>query len=78
MLTSVVVRSKDEAERLRLTLASLRRQTLRPEVVVVNDGSSDQTPEVLDEARGWLDLVVVTHASARGQVRNCLKFLAMK
>ncbi|MEO8487356.1 MAG: glycosyltransferase family 2 protein [Betaproteobacteria bacterium] len=67
MLTSVVVRTKDEGPRLRLTLASLARQTARVEVVVVNDGSSDETPAVLDEARASLDLVVVTHASARGR-----------
>jgi len=67
MLTSVVVRSKDEAPRLRLMLASLARQTLRGEVVVVDDGSSDATPQVLDEARKRLDLTVVRHAVARGR-----------
>jgi len=67
MLTSVVVRSKDEAPRLRLMLASLARQTLRGEVVVVDDGSSDATPQVLDEARDRLDLTVVRHPVARGR-----------
>jgi glycosyltransferase involved in cell wall biosynthesis len=67
MLTSVVVRTKDEAPRLRLMLASLAHQTLEGEVVVVNDGSSDATPQVLDEARGRLDLTVVTHATAQGR-----------
>lgn len=67
MLTSVVVRSKDEAPRLRLALASLARQTVRCEVVVVNDGSTDATAQVLDEARASLDLTVVAHATARGR-----------
>jgi glycosyltransferase involved in cell wall biosynthesis len=67
MLTSVVVRTRDEAPRLRLMLASLARQTRQGEVVVVNDGSTDATPQVLDEARARLDLTVVTHASAQGR-----------
>ena len=64
---SVVVRSKDEADRLRLTLASLARQTLPAEVVVVNDGSTDHTPTVLEEAACELDLRVVTHAAPHGR-----------
>lgn len=67
MKASVVVRSKDECERLRLTLAALARQTARAEVIVVNDGSSDATPEVLSEAAPALDLTVVTHREARGR-----------
>ncbi|MBV8601870.1 MAG: glycosyltransferase family 2 protein [Candidatus Eremiobacteraeota bacterium] len=67
MLVSVVVRTKDEAERLRLTLTSLACQSLEPEVVVVNDGSSDRTAEVLAEAASDLALRVVTHPAARGR-----------
>ena len=37
---SVIIRSKDEADRLRLTLTSLACQSEPPEVVVVNDGSA--------------------------------------
>ena len=54
MRASVVVRSKDEADRLRLTLVSLACQSELPEVVVVNDGSSDHTEQVLDEMRSEL------------------------
>ena len=67
MRASVVVRTKDEAERLRLTLESLAAQPALDEVVVVNDGSSDATPGVLAEAAARLPLTVVTHASARGR-----------
>ena len=67
MHASVVVRTKDEAERLRLTLTSLARQSVAAEVVVVDDGSSDRTPEVLAAAAGDLALRVVTHAAARGR-----------
>jgi glycosyltransferase involved in cell wall biosynthesis len=67
VLASVVVRTKDEAARLRLTLASLERQTARFEVVVVNDGSSDATPEVIADAARRLPLRAVTHATAHGR-----------
>lgn len=67
MNVSVVVRTKDEGDRLRLTLTSLSRQTQRAEVVVVNDGSSDHTTAVLDEAAGWLPLTVIHHETPRGR-----------
>jgi glycosyltransferase involved in cell wall biosynthesis len=50
MKISVVLRSKDEPGRLRLTLASRARQTTAPKVVVVDDGSGDHTPEVIAHA----------------------------
>jgi GT2 family glycosyltransferase len=65
---SVVVRSKDEAPRLRLTLASLGRQSAPCEVVVVDDGSSDHTPAVLAEAQArGLPLTAVRHATPQGR-----------
>ena len=67
MRVSVVVRSKDEAPRLRLCLAALACQTVAPEVIVVNDGSSDDTSAVLDEAAASLPLIVVEHPAPRGR-----------
>jgi len=64
---SVVVRSKDEAPRLRLTLASLERQSAPCEVVVVDDGSSDDTPAVIADAAGRMQLRSVRHGTARGR-----------
>jgi len=64
---SMVVRSKDEADRLRLTLASLAAQTEKPEVVVVNDGSSDHTVEVIAEAAGEMDLAAIHHVEPAGR-----------
>ena len=61
MHASVVIRSKDEAARLRLTLASLAAQTEKPEVVVVNDGSSDHTVKVIAEAAEEMELVAIHH-----------------
>lgn len=68
MKISVVIRSKDEADRLRLTLASLACQSTPAEVVVVNDGSSDHTAQVMAEAAAnGLDLVAVHHAAPAGR-----------
>lgn len=67
MRMSVVVRSKDEADRLRLTLVSLARQTRPAEIIVVDDGSTDHTRKVLAEAAAWLSFKLVTHESARGR-----------
>lgn len=67
MKTSVVIRSKDEADRLRLTLTSLACQSEPVEVVVVNDGSSDHTAEVIAGATSELDLVPVHHETAQGR-----------
>ncbi|MBC2665158.1 glycosyltransferase family 2 protein [Novosphingobium flavum] len=67
MKASVVIRSKDEADRLRLTLTSLAGQSAPCEVVVVNDGSSDHTGEVVAEAAGALDLVHVRNERPTGR-----------
>jgi glycosyltransferase involved in cell wall biosynthesis len=65
MRASVVIRSKDEAYRLRLTLASLARQTVPAEVVVVNDGSRDHTREVV--ARAEIPVVYLEHDQPAGR-----------
>jgi len=67
MRASVIIRSKDEADRLRLTLASLASQTEKPEVVVVNDGSSDDTAKVIGEAASEMDLIAIHHAKPAGR-----------
>jgi glycosyltransferase involved in cell wall biosynthesis len=72
MLVSVVIRSKDEADRLRLTLTSLEVQTVRPEIIVVNDGSTDHTSDILAEASDTLSLLIINHAipAGRSQASN--------
>ena len=67
MRASVVVRTKDEADRLLLTLTSLAKQTQPAEIVVVNDGSTDSTPAILAEAGNWMPLRIVEHATPRGR-----------
>lgn len=63
MKASVVIRSRDEAPRLRLTLASLAGQPAQ--IVVVDDGSIDDTADVLAAADG--PITVVRHAQPLGR-----------
>lgn len=67
MRTSVIIRSRNEADRLALTLCSLAQQTERPEVVVVDDGSSDHTADVIATASARLDLVAIRHGAPAGR-----------
>lgn len=65
-LLSVIIRTHNEAPRLRLTLASLEQE--KPfEVVVTNDGSTDETDQVLREAARHLPLRVVHHSTPQGR-----------
>ncbi|MDR3522123.1 MAG: glycosyltransferase [Acidocella sp.] len=67
MQASVVIRSKDEAGRLRLTLASLARQTVPAEIIVVNDGSRDHTAAVVAAAPLPCPVIYVEHGQAQGR-----------
>ncbi len=67
MRVSVVIRSKDEADRLRLALTSLVKQTAPCEVLVVDDGSRDHTPSVLSELSSVIPLRSVRHATPFGR-----------
>jgi glycosyltransferase involved in cell wall biosynthesis len=68
---TVVAATHDRRERLLALLDALRAQTLgaeRFEVVIVDDASSDGTPDLLaaEQARGDLALTVLRHEPGRG------------
>jgi GT2 family glycosyltransferase len=68
---SVVVPAHNRAPHLEALLAGLRAQTLprdRFEVIVVDDGSTDATPDVLERerVRGELRLKTFRHEASRG------------
>ena len=64
---SVIVRSKDEAPRLRLTLTALAHQTAPVEVIVVDDGSTDDTPGVIAAAATRMNVTSLRHDTAQGR-----------
>src|ERR1700730_2604194 len=64
---SIIIRSKDEADRLRLTLTSLAGQTETAELIVVNDGSTDHTEWTLAEAAKVIPLAAIHHETAKGR-----------
>jgi len=58
---SVIIPTFNGGSGLEPTITSLRRQTLRPvEIIVVDDGSTDQTRAVAEQARamGLVDMVI--------------------
>jgi len=66
---SVVIPTLNRADSLRATLQSLIEQTLPKEdyeVIVVNDGSTDSTPEVCSSLAGQLQLVALRHSENSG------------
>lgn len=64
---SVVVPTHNKARFLEMTLASFRHQTApRFEIVVVDDGSTDTTPEVVERNRGELPIRYI-HQRNRGR-----------
>jgi GT2 family glycosyltransferase len=64
---SIIIRSKDEAARLRLTLASLESRPSESEIIVVDDGSSDDTAAVISEAARRQPLEAMRHQAPLGR-----------
>lgn len=59
---------RDEAEYMRQTLDSVINQSIRPaKWVIVNDGSTDSTPQILAEYRAKYDWIEVVTRSDRGR-----------
>ncbi len=64
---AVITPVRDEAEYIAETVESMAAQTLPPQKwVVVDDGSSDRTPEILDAASAKYPWIEVIHRLNRG------------
>jgi glycosyltransferase involved in cell wall biosynthesis len=69
MKLSVVIPCFNEASTIESVIAAVRDSSDAPkEIIVVDDGSSDATPGIVDglKARGWIDHLV-HHATNRGK-----------
>lgn len=62
MIISVVLPAKNEAAAIGLTIAALKNMTCIHEIIVVNDGSSDQTLQVAEQAGAK----VISHPYSKG------------
>jgi biofilm PGA synthesis N-glycosyltransferase PgaC len=65
--TVLIAPCRDEAQFMRRTLDAVQRQTLPPtSIVVVDDGSTDETPNILEEYRTRLPGMRVVRRENRG------------
>src|SRR5204862_8108958 len=63
----VITPVRDEEAHVASTIESMVRQTIRPlEWIIVDDGSSDRTPQILDEYAGRYPWIHVLHRGNRG------------
>jgi glycosyltransferase involved in cell wall biosynthesis len=71
----VIVTCRNSEDNITAALNSLKDQTLKAEyVIVVNDGSTDRTPEILDEIqKDWNRLYVITHPDWGYDIKRVVK-----
>jgi len=63
----VVTPVRDEEKHIEATIEAVAGQTIRPqEWIIVNDGSSDQTGDIIDRYAGQFSWISVVHRSNRG------------
>ncbi len=66
----VVTPCRDEEDHLPATIRTMVEQTVRPTLwVIVDDGSTDRTPEILEEATAAHDFIRVVRRDDRGRRR---------
>jgi glycosyltransferase involved in cell wall biosynthesis len=63
----IITPARDEEEFLEVTIASVVSQSIRPaQWIIVNDGSSDRTGEIIDRAAAQYPWITARHRANRG------------
>ncbi len=76
-LVTVLIAAYNQGKYIRQALESLKAQTLSShnfEVIVINDGSTDETQEILRDYKGWIRLV---ERENQGLVASCNQGLSL-
>lgn len=70
-----IVTCRNSEDNIKAALNSLKDQTLKPEyVIVVNDGSTDRTTEILNDVqKDWNSLHVITHSDWGYDIKRVAK-----
>lgn len=70
-----IVTCRNSDDNIKAALNSLKDQTLKPEyVIVVNDGSTDRTTEILNDVqKDWNSLHVITHSDWGYDIKRVAK-----
>ena len=66
LTASIVITTKNRVEELRTALVSALAQTAKPEVIVIDDGSTDDTAEMV--RRDFPGVVLASHRESRGLI----------
>ena len=65
---AIVTPCRDEADYARITLESITRQSIPPALwVIVDDGSTDDTPKILQEYANRFPCIRIIHRTDRGR-----------
>ena len=70
-----VVTCRNSQETIRRALLSIKEQTISPEyVIVINDGSTDKTKDILDDLqKDWPSLYVITNPDLGYDISRVVK-----
>jgi glycosyltransferase involved in cell wall biosynthesis len=70
-----VVTCRNSQETIRKALSSIKEQTIKPEhVIVINDGSTDKTKDILDDMqKNWPSLYVITNPDLGYDISRVVK-----
>ena len=67
LMLSVIIPAYNEGETLTVILKRIMDVPVEKEVIIVDDGSSDDTPRILDAYKNRRDITIIRHETNRGK-----------